>query len=74
MALAYHKAMNVELRKHYKLPTVKVAANDYEYEGWVVAVFNKRMTKARVVVEDTCGRLFIHNLDQLEEINGPALP
>lgn len=44
---------------------VRVQASDYAYEGWLVSVFAKRNRKPRCVVEDSCGRLFIHNASQL---------
>ena len=44
---------------------VKIQANDYSYEGWVVATFTKRGGATRIVVEDDNGRLFIHNLTQV---------
>lgn len=44
---------------------VLVKASDYSYEGWLVAVFNKRRHQLRCVVEDDNGRLFIHNAGQL---------
>lgn len=45
---------------------VVVIANDYSYEGWVVAAFEKKRGGLRCVVEDDNGRLFIHNAKQLE--------
>lgn len=48
---------------------VKVIANDYSYEGYVVSQFKKRSGAIRVVVEDCNGRLFIHNPSQLRALN-----
>lgn len=44
---------------------VRVDANDYTYIGHCVSVFEKRSKHVRCVVEDSCGRLFIHNLNQV---------
>lgn len=44
---------------------VKVKGGDYTYEGWIVAMFNKRSGAVRYVVEDANGRLFIHNGEQI---------
>ena len=45
---------------------VEVAGGDYRYWGWVVSVFSKRRKgQVRCVVEDSNGRLFIHNAGQL---------
>ena len=44
---------------------VKIKANDYSYEGWVVCTFAKRSGAIRLVVEDENGRLFIHNPSQV---------
>ena len=54
---------------------VHVKANDYEYDGWLVATFTKRSRQVRCVVEDGCGRLFIHNPRQLTPRNedGPRV-
>lgn len=46
---------------------VKVTANDYSYYGWVNGLVRKRSGAVRAVVEDDNGRLFIHNVNQLEE-------
>jgi hypothetical protein len=46
-------------------PTVHVTGSDYAYDGWLVAIFPKRSGAVRYVVEDTNGRLFIHNAKQL---------
>jgi hypothetical protein len=48
-----------------KRPTVRVTATDYAYDGWLVSIFRKRRGDVRYVVEDDCGRLFIHNAKQL---------
>lgn len=46
---------------------VRVRANDYAYNGRVAVVFPKIGSGAvRCVVEDDCGRLFIHNARQIE--------
>ena len=50
---------------------VKVTGGDYTYEGNVVASFTKLKGAARCVVEDDNGRLFIHNADNLSEIDVP---
>lgn len=48
---------------------VRVKASDYQYDGWIVTVFNKRrIQNVRCVVEDDNGRLFIHNAGQLTAI------
>lgn len=44
---------------------VTVTANDYSYDGWLVAKFKKRSGAWRVVVEDEHGRPFIHNSSQI---------
>lgn len=44
---------------------VRVTANDYAYDGWLLASFQKRSGAWRCVVEDVNGRLFIHNAGQL---------
>lgn len=45
--------------------SVKVQANDYSYDGFIVSRFEKRGGQTRYVVEDDRGRLFIHNAKQL---------
>lgn len=47
---------------------VLVKGGDYTYDGRVVSVFYKMRGEARCVVEDSFGRLFIHNAGQLEGI------
>lgn len=49
---------------------VTVTANDYSYDGWLVAKFKKRSGHLRCVVEDANGRLFIHNFLQLARKSG----
>ena len=50
----------------YGDPTpVRVVANDYAYDRWIVSAFAKRGGANRCVVEDANGRLFIHNSKQL---------
>ena len=44
---------------------VRVIANDYSYDGWLVSIFFKCKGALRCVVEDDNGRLFIHNAGQL---------
>ncbi len=49
-------------------PAVTVTANDYSYDGWLVAVFAKHRNfpqQIRCVVEDDNGRCFIHNARQV---------
>jgi hypothetical protein len=46
-------------------PQVRVLANDYSYTGWLVGIVYKRRGEYRAVVEDSNGRLFIHNPLQL---------
>lgn len=46
-------------------PPVRVTANDYAYDGWLVSLFQKRSGQWRGIVEDADGRLFIHNAGQL---------
>ena len=48
--------------------SVQVTANDYAYEGFLVSVFYKRTGAIRCVIEDSNGRLFIHNAKQIEPI------
>lgn len=47
---------------------IRVRANDYTYEGYIVSEFKKVGGKERCVVEDDCGRLFIHNFGQIEKL------
>jgi hypothetical protein len=47
---------------------VQVNGSDYQYEGHIVAVFLKINSKVRCVVEDSCGRLFIHNASQVARV------
>ena len=47
-------------------PHVFVIASDYAYEGWISCFLFKRTGEVRFVVEDSCGRLFIHNAKQLK--------
>lgn len=44
---------------------VHITANDYEYDGYLAAVFRKRSGAVRYIVEDDKGRLFVHNAKQL---------
>lgn len=54
----------------HAFPPVHVQAGDYDYDGWLVAIFIKRKSgKLRCNVEDDCGRLFIHNASQLSRRN-----
>jgi hypothetical protein len=46
-------------------PLVKVTANDYGYDGWLVMVGRKQSGALRCAVEDEHGRLFIHNAGQI---------
>lgn len=45
---------------------VQKVGGDYQFQGWVVAVFLKRGGAERYVVEDKHGLLFIFNARQLE--------
>lgn len=47
---------------------VKVTANDYSYDGFLVFGGRKLSLKVRAVVEDVEGRLFIHNASQLTKL------
>jgi hypothetical protein len=47
---------------------VRVVANDYAYDGWLVAAFQKRDGTWRCIVEDANKRLFIHSASQLEQV------
>lgn len=47
---------------------VRVTANDYAYDGWLLSVYQKRSGAWRCVVEDVNGRLFIHNAGQLAKV------
>ena len=44
---------------------VRVQASDYAYDGWLTTLIVKRSGAIRCVVEDSCGRLFIHNAAQV---------
>lgn len=44
---------------------VRVVGGDYTYTGWIDSIFKKRKGLIRYVVEDSNGRLFIHNDTQL---------
>lgn len=46
--------------------TIRVQASDYSYVGKVRTAFMKGSGQWRCVVEDDCGRLFIHNAGQLQ--------
>lgn len=50
---------------------VHVVASDYSYDGWLMSAFPKRSGEWRCVVEDSNGRLFIHNARQLHVENEP---
>ncbi len=52
MAITNHQPANVQ-------------ASDYSYCGWLISRFEKRRGGIRFVVEDSNGRLFIHNAKQL---------
>jgi hypothetical protein len=54
-----------EMRNLHSFAMVLVTAKDYTYDGWLVSVFEKTSGQWRCVVEDDCGRLFIHNVSQL---------
>ena len=49
---------------------VTVTANDYSYQGWLAGLAIKQSGAIRYVVEDDCGRLFIHNASQLGKQEG----
>ena len=49
---------------------VTVAGNDYIYQGWLAGLAIKQSGAIRYVVEDDCGRLFIHNASQLGKQEG----
>lgn len=49
---------------------VRVTASDYRYDGWLIMVGCKRSGALRCVVEDSNGRLFIHNAGQLATRKG----
>lgn len=51
-------------------PKVKVIKRDYSYNGYISGLVIKRSGAIRTVIEDDCGRLFIHNASELEEIDG----
>ncbi len=40
---------------------VQVIANDYTYSGYLACALRKRKGAIRFVIEDSEGRLFIHN-------------
>lgn len=52
-------------RPEWQTNGVHVKANDYAYVGTLVSIFRKTSAQIRCVVEDDCGRLFIHNPDQV---------
>jgi hypothetical protein len=55
-----------EAKMKKKDTKVRVTANDYSYDGWLVSIFRKRRSGlVRYIVEDDNGRLFIHNAKQL---------
>jgi hypothetical protein len=64
----------VDITKMAELPQrqdpapVRVTSNDYAYDGWLVAAFQKRDGAWRCIVEDANRRLFIHSANQLEEV------
>jgi hypothetical protein len=47
---------------------VRVTTNEYAYDGWLVAAFQKRDGTWRCIVEDANKRLFIHSANQLEQV------
>lgn len=49
---------------------VHVTGSDYEYDGTLRAVVVKGSGTIRYVVEDSSGRLFIHNAKQLGQPDG----
>ena len=51
------------------LVNVTIQGGDYRYEGWIVSTFSKRSGETRIVVEDSNGRLFIHNPRQVVNTN-----
>jgi hypothetical protein len=44
---------------------VTVKANDYAYDGWLIGGGEKRHGEFRVMVEDSFGRIYIHNCGQV---------
>lgn len=63
--LGRYGKMSITSKKWKRILKVKIKANDYSYEGWIVSSFYKRSGAARIVVEDEYGRLFIHNPSQV---------
>ena len=57
-----------ELAQRLNPQPVHVTANDYAYDGWLVAAFQKRDGTWRCIVEDASKRLFIHSANQLEQV------
>jgi hypothetical protein len=57
-----------ELAQRQDPSPVRVVANDYDYDGWLVAAFQKRDGTWRCIVEDANKRLFIHSAGQLEQV------
>lgn len=46
--------------------SVRVFGSDYCYDGFIVSIFRKKQGAWRCVVEDSNGRLFIHNAKQVQ--------
>lgn len=44
---------------------VRVTKRDYVYDGYIAGLVIKQSGAIRTVVEDNCGRLFIHNAAEL---------
>lgn len=59
--------INVACRVLNNAATVKVRVTkrDYSYDGYIVGLILKQSGAIRTVVEDNCGRLFIHNSTEL---------
>jgi hypothetical protein len=56
-----------ELARQQDPAPVRVTSNDYAYDGWLLAAFQKRDGTWRCIVEDASRRLFIHSANQIEE-------
>ena len=56
-----------ELAQRQDPPPVRATTNEYAYDGWLVAAFQKRDGAWRCIVEDANKRLFIHSANQVEQ-------
>lgn len=52
-----------------RFPKVRVTGGDYVYDGWLIAVYQKRSGQVRCNVEDVTKRIFVHNAGQLADLD-----